>query len=483
MKVKNSLKKTVRCSTLTMALGALVIPVLQAQAAINWPGGTGNPNQSQDFQEGFDDGTQDCRDAPIACGVKLGPMIKEQGYGETEPNDHILNADGLLLGQFYHANSLGEFDEDWYYVTTDKPNQKLTVYFLADPGDFTNTEGWVLRVRDLNGNVIAAFDSAISAAGGGGNGAAPNTSPVDGAKITEVTLGKKGTYYISVVSKDNVGDFRGYNIAARLENTGQITANPDENRFDAETEPNNDTQHADSLRSDVAMVGTFGRTLITKTKITTPRKVEYRYLYKGCTIEKINDPTMTVDPTNWYNFNNGSCNCDVTKDPASGDPLVPPHPPADPNTGLFDVDPPGGNSAQFSIGQEDDPDFACYAKEEVTPAETEWTGIFAYDTDVYSYNSEGNEQLRIQICTRTECQFEKVHLKVQRGNTQVLLMDGPIEPGQVIDLGASLPGEYFFIFTAEKTGIIADTGDPEVVDLIGPYDVLLMGTKLPNNAQ
>jgi len=291
---------------------------------------------------------------------------------------------------------------------------------------------------------------------------------VDSARITEVTLGKTGTYYISVASRENGGDFRGYNIAARLEDTGQVTANPDANRFDTETEPNNDADHADPLRSNVAMVGMFGRTLVKKTKITTPATTEYQYLYKGCSAPELSDPASP-----WYEFNGSSCDCDVTKDPLLGDPLDPIHP--DPS----DVDPPGGNPVPNN--QRDNPDFACYAHAVVTPAETEWVGIFNYDTDVYTYTSEGNEQLRIQICTRTECQFEKVHLKVNRGDTQVILMDGPIEPGQVIDLGASLPGEYFFTFTAEKTGIISDTGDPEVIDLVGPYDVLLMSTKMSNH--
>ena len=477
MKVKNSLKKTVRWSTLALAMGTMSIPVFQAQAAIFWPGGTGNPNANADYKDGYDAGTQDCRDAPIACGVRINPMIKDQGYGETEPNDHILNADGLLLGQFYHGNTMDEFDEDWFYITTDKPSQKLTLYFLADPGNFTDTQGWVIKVRDLNGNIIASFDSDNSQGGGGGQAPAPSddqsgqkeVSPVDSAKVTEVTLGRTGTYYISVASKENGGDFRGYNIAARLEDTGQVTANPDENRFDTETEPNNDPKHADPLRSNVAMVGTFGRTLVKKKKVTTPEKVEYEYFYKGCTSDKLNDPANN----DWYGFNNGSCECDVTKDPASGDPLDPAHP------NRNDVNPPGGNP--IPAGSENDPDFACYAQETVTPAKTEWMGIFAYDTDVYSYTSDGNEQLRIQICTRTDCEFEKVHLRIQRGDTQVRLMDSPIEPGQVVDLGASLPGEYFFIFTAEKTGIMSDTGDPQVIDLVGPYDVLLMSTKMSNH--
>jgi hypothetical protein len=457
MKVKNSLKKTVRWSTLAVAMGALTIPVFQADAAIYWPGGTGNTNEDKDYQEGYDDGTQDCLDTPIDCGVQLYPMIKEQGYGETEPNDHILNADGLLLGQFYHGNSLGAFDEDWFYVTTDKPSQKLTVYFLADPGNFTNTTGWIIRVRDLNGNIIAAFDSTASGGGDGGTGGDDGTgdtpqeiSPVDSAKITEVTLGKTGTYYISVMSKENGGDYRGYNIAARLENTGQVTANPDENRFDTETEPNNYTQQADPLRSNVAMVGMFGRSLLKKIKITTPATSEIQYFYIGCIATDID--TIPAGQT--------TCECDLTSVDNNGD-IVPPNPNVTDQT-------PGG---------------ACKARVTTTPATTEWMGIFTYDTDIYSYTSEGNEQLRIQICTRTECEFEKVHLKVYLADTQIILMDGPVEPGQVIDLGTPFPGEYFFTFTAEKTGIISDTGDPQVVDLTGPYDILLMSTGMPNSAQ
>lgn len=459
MKVKNSLKKTVRWSTLAMAMGAMSIPAFQAQAAIYWPGGTGNTNADTDYQDGYDTGQQDCRDAPISCGVTIQPMIEEQGYGETEPNDHILNADGLLLGQFYHGNSLGEFDEDWYYVTTDKPSQKLSVYFLADPGNFTNTAGWIIKVRDLNGNVIASFDTTIAtgsngdgvdeADGSGDTQPSTNTSPVDSAKVTEVTLGKTGTYYISVASRENAGDFRGYNIAARLEDTGQVTANPGENRFDTETEPNNDEDHADLLRSNVTMVGMFGRTLVKEIKVTTPATSEIQYFYIGC-----NETNIATIPVGLPD-----CACDLTSVDNNGDidPLNP-----NVNNGL----PP------------QTPGDACEARVITTPATNEYVGIFAYDRDVYSYTSEGNEQLRIQICTRTECQFDKVHLKVNRGDTQVILMDSPIEPGQVIDLGASLPGEYFFTFSAEKTGIISDTGDPQVIDLVGPYDVLLMSTKM-----
>ncbi|WP_457664903.1 hypothetical protein [Thiolapillus sp.] len=463
--MKNSLKTTARWSTLVLAMGILSIPAFQAQAAINWPGGTGDKNKDTDFQEGYDNGQQDCRDTPHPCGVKLYPMIKKQGYGETEPNDHILNADGLLLGQFYHANTLGNFDEDWYYVVTDKPSQKLTVYFLADPENFTNTAGWIIEVRDLNGNIIAAFDSTREEGDAGilpineqeGGGA----SPVDSAKVTEVTLGSIGTYYISVKSKEEAGQLRGYNIAANLEDTGQVTANPGENRFDTETEPNNDKDHADPLRSNVAMAGVFNRTLVKRVEVTTPAKTTYEYFYKGCT-----DAKLVTPGSPWEGFNGNNCSCDISKNPPA-DPLVPPHP------APTDVTPPGGNA----VTAVDDPDDACWAKATTTPAETKYVGIFKYDTDVFVYHSEGNEQLRLQICTRTECQFEKVHLRINKDNTSIVIMEGPVVPGQVIDLGAALQGDYYFEFSAEEEGVVSDTGDSTVSELLGSYDVLLMGTK------
>ncbi|WP_456412741.1 hypothetical protein [Thiolapillus sp.] len=454
--VKKSLLKTARWSALTVAMGLMSISAFQAQAAIFWPGGTGNPSKDIDYQEGYTAGQEDCRLDPLPCGVRIYPMIKDQGFGETEPNDHILNADGLLLGQFYHGNTLGQFDEDWYHVVTDKPSQKLTIYFLADAGNFTDTAGWIIQVRDLNGNIIAAFDSTTPGDSGntGGEGETDTTestdvSPVDFAKVTEVTLGKVGTYYISVKSKEDKGQLRGYNIAATLENTGQVTANPDENRFDTETEPNNDKANADRLRSNVPMTGVFNRTLVKRIEVETPAITEYIYLYQDCD---------TRDP-NTIPAGQTDCTCDITSVDSNGD-IVP----QNPNT----------------TGQS--PAEACESKAIITPAETKYVGIFEYDNDTFVYHSEGNEQLRIQLCTRTDCQFDKVHLRVNKDNTGIVLMEGPVEPGQVIDLGAALQGDYYFELTAEEEGVISDTGDSRVSELVGPYDILLMSTKFkPGN--
>ena len=430
----------------------------QAQAAINWPGQTGNDQKNKDFAAGYEDGQTDCRQAPQPCGVKIHPMTKDQGFGETEPNDHILNADGLLLGRFYHANSLGAYDEDWYYISTDKPNQKLTLHFLGDAGNFAFTGGWLIKVRDLNGNIIASFDSDNGQGdnndGNPDNQASP--TPLDSAKIAEVTLPKVGTYYISVRSQEgddtDAGKLRGYNIAANLEDTKQITPDPDGTFFDTETEPNDNKLEADVLRSNVPMVGVFDRTLVKTYYPPKPGRTEIQYLYTDCRENDAN--TIPLGLT--------GCECDLTSVDASGD-----------------IDPPNPNPVPSQK-----PKDACYATEVSTPAtEGEWKGRFVYNADTYVFHSEGNEQLRLQICTRTKCDFETVHLRVSKDNTSIVVMEGPIKPGQTIDLGAALQGDYYFEFSAQKKDVESDTGNPIETNLVGPYDLLLMSTKFSPHGQ
>ena len=443
-------------------MGMLALASFSTHGAIFWPGGgTGGNDKEADFQQGYTTGQEDCRTTPQECGVKLYQMVKDQGYGETEPNDHLYNADGLLPGIFYHANSRNQYDQDWFYLTTDRRNQKLTVSFLGDPENFADTAGWEVRIRDLKGNVIAAFDSETAGQPSPVEGG-DNISPVELAKIIEVTLSKIGTYYISVRSRGEDGMLRGYHIAAMLEDTGQITADHDDAPFDTETEPNDDNANADVLRSNVAMVGVFDRTLVKKTKVTTPAETEIKYFYKGCS--ESNPSTIP--------FGNTDCQCDMTKVSPGGNAYVDPA-----NQNITDP-PPADCEANVDGGSPDDAckrETACEARRVTTPEKTEWRGIFHYDKDVYVYHSEGDEQLRIQICTRTECEFGKVHLKVHKGN--VVLMDSPIEPGQVIDLGVAFPGDYYFVFSPEETGVDSETGDPEVEDLVGPYDLLLMSTR------
>jgi len=197
------------------------------------------------------------------------------GWGETEPNDNPGAADRLFLNRFYQANTLDKFDTDWYYVGSLRPNQNLIISFLGDQENYTDTAGWVVKIHDPNGNIIAAFDSLSS---GQGNVYRPGDNendvvdpnepllaktPLSDAKIIVATLGNPGRYFISVESnEEDAGAERGYHIAAMISESDQISPNPDTNFSDVETE-NNDTQElADPLHSNVHMFGVFGRKIV-----------------------------------------------------------------------------------------------------------------------------------------------------------------------------------------------------------------------------
>jgi len=351
-----------------------------------------------------------------------------------------------------------------------------------------------------------------------GGGDTTTTSPVDDAKVTEVTLPKLGTYYISVkpnvapgaAEGSSLGELHAYNIAANLQNTGQITPDSGDNFFDTETEPNDDRKDADPIRSNVSMVGVFDRTLIKTWYPPKPASSEILYFYKGCS--ESNPSSVPLGLT--------SCECDLTA-LGNSDNITPNNPnfkltiisqqptiytaPGDGDTKLnpiFDDDlgtsgvqvPPATLDDGGTPNNSDDGQFeltgavACEAREVSTAATPgEWKGSFAYDVDNYMFHSDGNEQLRIQICTRSDCQFEELHLRVNRAETgqvvglATVIMEGPMKPGQTIDLGAAWEGDYYFEFSAQKKGVVADTGNPIETDLIGPYDVLLMSTKFKPN--
>ncbi|HID44274.1 MAG TPA: hypothetical protein EYP34_00775, partial [Chromatiaceae bacterium] len=140
--MKNSLNKTARWSALVMAMGVTGLISTQSQAAINWPGGTGDPDKkSKTYKKGYKQGQQDCVKTPKDCKVLLEDVVANPGWGETEPNDHMAVADRLKLNRFYKGNSLDKFDQDWYFIGATKPNQNLVISFLGDQADYTNTEG------------------------------------------------------------------------------------------------------------------------------------------------------------------------------------------------------------------------------------------------------------------------------------------------------------------------------------------------------
>ncbi|HIE55209.1 MAG TPA: hypothetical protein EYP90_08530 [Chromatiaceae bacterium] len=318
------------------------------------------------------------------------------------------------------------------------------------------------------GFLVAAFDSAprsSSTAPQPAEGESGQISPVDLARITEVTLGKVGTYYISVESKEENGANRGYHIAVTLENTGQVSADHGDAPFDTETEPNDTRQQADVLRPDVAMAGVFDRTLIGPyTEVITPAVTDIGYFYVGC-----NESDPTTLPSG-----NTDCQCDMSQVSPGGNAYVEP--------GNLNITNPLPADCEADVDSAN-PDNACKRETAcearvvtTTPEQTQYVGRFHYDTEVFVYRSDGDEQVRIQICTRTQCEFDRVHLKVHQGN--VLLMEGPIQPGQVIDLGVAFPGDYYFILSPEPNGVDPETGDPILDDLFGPYDILLMSTRL-----
>ncbi len=460
--MKNSLHKTARWSALAVAMGVMSILSVQSQATINWPGGTGDPSKpSKSYKEGYNAGLEDCIEMPKDCGVLLEDVVANPGWGETEPNDHMAAADRLLLNRFYKGNSLDKFDKDWYYVGATKPNQNLVISFLGDQADYTNTAGWVVEVRDRNGNVLAAFDSTTSGPGNVyRNGDKEEDivdpsepilakTPLSDAKIILVTLGNAGRYYISVASQEDKGEQRAYHIAAMISESDQISPNPDTNFFDTETEINDTQDAADPLRSNVHMFGTFGRKMVKWFTPSTPPEYELNYLYRNCDPMDVSTMPLGLD----------TCECDI-----SNNPVVPPNP----NT-----------SDQTPAG-------ACEATQVLVPGTGtdtgSWNYAYDYDNDWFEYRSEGNEQLHFEMCAKGNCDFARVHLRVIYINDAVVLINGPIQPGWSYDFGAVGPGTYFFELSPEPVDgpqVDPETGIHTVDDLTGPYNFLLRSTKLP----
>lgn len=463
--MKNSLNKTARWSALVVAMGVVGLMSAQSQAAINWPGGTGDPDKkSKQYKKGYKKGQKDCVNTPKDCEVLLEDVVANPGWGETEPNDHMAAADRLHLNRFYKGNSLDKFDQDWYFVGTSKPNQNLIINFLGDQADYTATEGWIVEVRDRNGNVIASFDSTTSGPGNvvrnGDNKedvVDPNEpvlakTPLSNAKIMLTTLGNAGRYYITVSSKEDAGTELAYHIAAMISASDQISPNPDTNFFDTETEINDTQDAADPLRSNVHMFGTFGRKMVKWFTPAKPAEYELKYFYKLCNPMHVDTIPLGLD----------TCECDITSDP-----VVPENPNNVPNQ---------------------TPSGACEARTVLVPGtgtdEGSWSHAYDYDNDWFKYRSEGNEQLHFEMCAKGNCDFARVHLRIIYVNNSVVLIDGPIQPGWSYDFGITEPGTYFFELSPEPVDgpqVDPDTGVHTVDDLTGPYNFLLRSTKLPPN--
>ena len=115
-----------------------------------------------------------CVDGLNPCGVSLSAVLSGAKFGETEPNDHIVAADGLIPEILYWGQTpwlqdkVGDWhrDEDWFYVTTQEPNQLLTINFTVPDRVLLDTsrlsQGWLISVRDAAGNVYAQFDTRFA---------------------------------------------------------------------------------------------------------------------------------------------------------------------------------------------------------------------------------------------------------------------------------------------------------------------------------
>ena len=481
--MKNSLNKTARWSTLVLAMGIMSAISVQGLAAINWPGGGGNNDttkKSKDYKRGYKTGQQDCVKAPKDCKVLLEDVVANPGWGETEPNDNPGAADRLFLNRFYKGNSLDKFDRDWYYVGSLKPNQNLIINFLGDQANYTATTGWIVKVHDSNGNVIAAFDSTST---GPGNVSRPGDNPDDviklddpilaktplsNAKIILVTLGNPGRYYISVETNDeDLGANRSYHIAAMISESNQVSPNPDTNFSDVETEINDTQETADPLRSNVHMFGVFGRKIVNFFTPPGPPEYEIGWFYKDC--NPLNISTMPAGQN--------TCKCDT-----SNNPVVPDNPNIDTDPAL-----PGIQPGPLP------PSNACEARRVQVPGTGTdtgtWDSAFDYDNDWFKFVSSGNEQLKFEMCAKGTCDFTRVHLKVIYVNDSEILINTPITPGWTFDFGVVRSGTYFFELSPEPVdgeGDGAGNVDPSsgihiVDDLTGPYNFVLRSTKLPPN--
>jgi len=225
-----------------------------------------------------------CVDGISPCGISLSSVLSGARFGETEPNDHIVAADGLIAEVLYWGQTpwlqdkVGDWhrDEDWFYVTTQEPNQLLTINFTVPDRvllDMTRlSQGWLISVRDAAGNVYAQFDTRFALDD-------PTTTARNESKeiVYPIFLGHVGTYYISVEPRVASGGnlvtnpvgiplddlsvtFSPYNLAIVLEYSGMEGVPPDVNFHDVEVEPNNVRGVANALASGVTMFGLLRQT-------------------------------------------------------------------------------------------------------------------------------------------------------------------------------------------------------------------------------
>jgi hypothetical protein len=208
-----------------------------------------------------------CNDNPAItpCGISLNTFLTGARYGETEPNENIIAADPMVSNAIYWGQSMSHQDQDWFYVTTEEPNQIVNLNFRPANNtgvnwNATDARGWDISVRDAAGNVLAQFPFELE-----------SQLNADGS-IEEINIptfvAYPGTYYV-VVKTLAIGNPATtenwtpipYNLISSISFSDSDTPPIDVNFFDVETEPNDDFSTADPLVSTVTMFGMLHTTL------------------------------------------------------------------------------------------------------------------------------------------------------------------------------------------------------------------------------
>jgi len=208
------------------------------------------------FQQGQAAGILQCKGDPASCDIRLSDVLTGAEFGETEPNDHIVAADPIVPEHKYWGQSYGLLDNDWFFFTTNEPNQIVTLNFTVPFRDeSSNVSDWIVQVRDAAGNVYAEFSTSFIA--GNTNGDNEITYPI--------FLGHVGTYYVVVKPEGGTGkvvSYYPYNLAIALEYSGMDSTPWDVNFYDVETEPNDTREQADPIATGVTVYGMLHTTLV-----------------------------------------------------------------------------------------------------------------------------------------------------------------------------------------------------------------------------
>lgn len=236
-----------------------------------------NDGYTKGKNEGLREASAECIADPKTCGknyglnpygISINSMLTGAKYGETEPNDNIISADPMVPSAIYWGQSMSHQDQDWFYVTTEEPNQIVTLNF--QPSAISNTginweinnsaKGWDISVRDAAGNVLAQFPFNLAA------------QIKDDGSFRELNIptfvAYPGTYYVviktlGIGNPATVGNWTPlpYNLISSISFSDSDTTPIDVNFFDVETEPNDDFSTADPLVSTVTMFGMLHTTL------------------------------------------------------------------------------------------------------------------------------------------------------------------------------------------------------------------------------